>query len=59
MNSTKSKRPVSTQFHESTVDEIVKVKPVITEPIQNDDTENKENESKKKKFLSNKVFSYY
>ena len=44
LNSTKSKRPVSTQFHESTaVDEIIKPRQLV---VDNDDMENKENDSK-------------
>jgi hypothetical protein len=43
LNSTKSKRPVSTQFHETTTvaEEVIKPK-----QIDNDEMENKENESK-------------
>ncbi len=50
LNSTKSKRPVSTQFHETTTvaEEVIKPK-----QIDNDEMENKENESKS--FL----FSFY
>lgn len=52
LGSTKSKRPVSTQFHDTTSDENIKIKQLVFDnPVgsgnnyQNEDTENKENDS--------------